>query len=147
MNVYKNILVAVDASSGAETAFNRAVAVALRNEASLMLAHVIESSVNIPREYSGGLRTQSIEKSEAWADQLLNDFKIRAIESGVKDVRTRIAMGNPKVEIIKGIAPFNSTDLIICGATGTNTLQRIFIGSVSEYISRNAVCDVLIVRE
>ncbi|MEL5941041.1 universal stress protein, partial [Tetragenococcus halophilus] len=37
-------------------------------------------------------------------------------------------------------------DLIILGATGLNAVERLFIGSVSEYVTRNASCDVLIVR-
>jgi nucleotide-binding universal stress UspA family protein len=146
MNVYQNILVAIDGSESSQVAFNRAVAIAKRNDASLMLAHVIESRLNAPKELGGGLRTQSIENSESWAEKLLNKYKIKAIEMGVREVRIKIAMGMPKVEIIKGIAPFNDTDLIICGAKGLNTIQRIFIGSVSAYITRYADCDVLIVR-
>jgi len=32
------------------------------------------------------------------------------------------------------------------GATGLNAVERLFIGSVSEYVIRNAPCDVLVVR-
>ena len=32
------------------------------------------------------------------------------------------------------------------GATGLNAVERLFIGSVSEYVIRHAPCDVLIVR-
>ena len=32
------------------------------------------------------------------------------------------------------------------GATGLNAVERLFIGSVSEYVIRNASCDVLVVR-
>ena len=32
------------------------------------------------------------------------------------------------------------------GATGLNAVERLFIGSVSEYVIRHAICDVLIVR-
>ena len=37
-------------------------------------------------------------------------------------------------------------DLIICGATGLNAVERFLIGSVSENIVRSAKCDVLVVR-
>ena len=40
----------------------------------------------------------------------------------------------------------NQIDLIMLGATGLNAVERLFIGSVSEYVIRNANCDVLIVR-
>jgi nucleotide-binding universal stress UspA family protein len=32
------------------------------------------------------------------------------------------------------------------GATGLNAVERLFIGSVSESVIRNATCDVLVVR-
>ncbi|HHQ0107144.1 TPA: universal stress protein, partial [Listeria monocytogenes] len=37
-------------------------------------------------------------------------------------------------------------DLIMCGATGLNAVERLLIGSVSEYIIRHSPCDVLVVR-
>ena len=37
-------------------------------------------------------------------------------------------------------------DLIICGATGLNAVERFLIGSVSENIVRSAKCDVLVIR-
>ncbi|KAB5915090.1 universal stress protein, partial [Bifidobacterium adolescentis] len=40
----------------------------------------------------------------------------------------------------------NHVDLIMLGATGLNAVERLFIGSVSEYVIRNATCDVLVVR-
>ncbi len=32
------------------------------------------------------------------------------------------------------------------GATGLNAVERLLIGSVTEYVTRNAQCDVLVVR-
>ncbi len=32
------------------------------------------------------------------------------------------------------------------GATGLNAVERLLIGSVTEYVTRTAVCDVLVVR-
>ncbi|MCP6726407.1 universal stress protein [Klebsiella pneumoniae] len=37
-------------------------------------------------------------------------------------------------------------DLIMIGATGLNAVERILIGSVTEYVTRMAICDVLVVR-
>lgn len=48
--------------------------------------------------------------------------------------------------IAKQIPQDKAVDLIILGATGLNAVERLFIGSVSEYVTRNALCDVLIVR-
>ncbi len=32
------------------------------------------------------------------------------------------------------------------GSTGLNALERLMVGSVATYVSRNAVCDVLVVK-
>ncbi len=32
------------------------------------------------------------------------------------------------------------------GATGLNAVERLLIGSVTEYVTRTATCDVLVVR-
>lgn len=43
MQAYKHILVAVDGSKQAELAFKKGIAVAKRNDAELVLAHVIDT--------------------------------------------------------------------------------------------------------
>ena len=37
-------------------------------------------------------------------------------------------------------------DLILCGQSGMNRMERLMMGSVSQYIIRFAPCDVLIIR-
>ena len=32
------------------------------------------------------------------------------------------------------------------GATGLNAVERILIGSVTEFVTRTAVCDVMVIR-
>lgn len=48
--------------------------------------------------------------------------------------------------IAKQLPQDHEVDLIMLGATGLNAVERLFIGSVSEYVIRNASCDVLVVR-
>ena len=48
--------------------------------------------------------------------------------------------------IAKELPESEKVDLIMLGATGLNAVERLFIGSVSEYVIRHAICDVLIVR-
>ena len=56
-----------------------------------------------------------------------------------------VEFGSPKVKIAKDVAPKYKADLIVCGATGLNAVERLLIGSVSENIVRHAKCDVLVV--
>ena len=61
-------------------------------------------------------------------------------------METVLEYGSPKVVISKQLTKDYGIDLIMMGATGLNAVERLFIGSVSEYVIRNASCDVLVVR-
>ena len=62
------------------------------------------------------------------------------------NVETRLEFGPPKLLIPKNLANELDVDLIMCGASGLNAVERFMIGSVSEAIVRHAPCDVLVVR-
>lgn len=141
---YNRILVAVDGSKEAERAFNKAIEVAKRNDAHLVITHVVDTRTFATVEAYD--RTIA-ERAENFAEELLNGYEKSAKEAGVSDVESIIEFGSPKVKIAKEIAPENDVDLIICGATGLNAVERFFMGSVSEHITRYAQCDVLIVRQ
>src|SRR5690606_18492910 len=66
--------------------------------------------------------------------------------AGVRSVNILVDYGSPKSMISRELAKKVNADLIICGATGLNTVERFLIGSVSEHIVRSAKCDVLVVR-
>lgn len=140
---YKKIMVAVDGSEEAELAFKKAVNVALRNQAELLLAHVIDTRVF---QTVGSFDTMMAEQATEMAKQSLKEYADLAKEDGVKQVDTVIEYGSPKSIIAKSIPAEKEVDLIMLGATGLNAVERLFIGSVSEYVIRNAPCDVLIVR-
>lgn len=140
---YKNILVAVDGSKEAEWAFKKAIEVAKRNDAKILLAHIIDTRTFATVEaYDRAIG----ERVNQFASQLMENYQQEAIAAGVKDVNYVIDYGSPKVQIPKDIAKKYEVDLIMCGATGLNAVERFFIGSVSEHITRYATCDVLIVR-
>ncbi|WNS74585.1 universal stress protein [Bacillus sp. DTU_2020_1000418_1_SI_GHA_SEK_038] len=140
---YKNILVAVDGSTEAEWAFKKAIEVAKRNDSQITLAHIIDTrTFSTVEAYD---RTIS-ERANMFAKELMEKYKSEAMESGVAKVEYVIDYGSPKVIIPKDMAKKQNVDLIICGATGMNAMERFLIGSVSENIVRYAKCDVLVVR-
>ena len=142
---YNRILVAVDGSDASELAFKKAIDIVHRNKAALYLVHVIDTrtiTTVAPEVYDQTLA----KRSENYANSLLNDYKSRAERKGIADITTYVEIGSPKIKIPKDIAKKFEVDLIICGATGMNTVERFLIGSVSESITRHASCDVLVVR-
>lgn len=140
---YSRIVNAVDGSKASEKAFNKAIEIAKRNNATLFLAHVVDTRTFATAEaYDKSLS----ERAEKYARDLLNEYVENAKEAGVEQVELVIKYGSPKVVIGKEIAPEHDADLIIVGATGLNAVERFLIGSVSESVSRYSKCDVLIIR-
>lgn len=140
---YKNIVVAVDGSKAAEKAFSNSLDIAKRNSARLILAHVVDSrNFSTAEAYDRSLS----ERAETYAKELLDDYVEQAEKAGLTDIVRCIEYGSPKVKIAKEIANNFGADLIICGATGMNAVERFLIGSVSESITRYASCDVLVTR-
>jgi nucleotide-binding universal stress UspA family protein len=140
---YKNILVAVDGSKEADWAFKKAVEIAKRNNSKLILAHIIDTRTFATIEaYDATIA----ERADRYAGELMEQYQKRAEAAGIADVTYEIDYGSPKLKIPKDLAKNHHADLIICGATGLNMVERFFIGSVSENITRYAPCDVLVVR-
>ena len=141
--VYKNILVGIDGSTEAESALNKAIEVAKKNDAHLTIAHVIDTTSFALAETYG---STVIESAKSYAQKLLEKYKVQAEANGVKQVDIVAEYGSPKVVMAKRLPKQLTTDLIICGAVGMNAIERFLIGSVSSYITRHASCDVLVVR-
>lgn len=141
---YRRILAPIDGSNEAELAFQKAVQVAKRNDAKLYIAHVIDTRA---LQTSEPLQ-QPIYHNELvdQAKRVLEDYARYAKEAGLLDVESLLEYGSPKVEISRELPKKLQADLIMLGATGLNAVERLFIGSVSEYVIRNAPCDVMIVR-
>ncbi|MDN3018231.1 universal stress protein [Paenibacillus sp. BSR1-1] len=140
---YQNILVAVDGSKEADWAFKKGIEIAKRNNAKLLLVHVIDTrSFALVEAYD----TVIGDRAEKLAKDMLENYQLQAMDAGLPEVQYEIDFGSPKVRIPRELARKHKVDLILCGATGMNVVERFFIGSVSEHITRYAPCDVLVVR-
>ena len=143
-NHYQDIVVAVDGSQQAELAFRKSIDVAKRNIGStLHIIHVIDTSVSTSFDM---LYENMVELVHKHGEVLLEGYKTQAKEAGVENVNTIMTKGVPKNVLTKKLSEIVKADLIICGATGLNAIEQIFIGSNTEAIVRHAKCDVLIVR-
>ena len=142
---YKHILVPVDGSEEAELAFKKAVAVAKRNgeETELRLLHVVDTRAfqNI-----SSFDSSMVEQVTETAKKTLDKYIDYAKDKGVKNVKYSIEYGAPKTIIARDVPKEMNANLIMIGATGLNAVERILIGSVTEYVTRMAICDVLVVR-
>ena len=140
---YSKILVPVDGSNEARLAFEKAIEVAKRNRAQVLIAHIIDTRVlQTPTGFEGNFN----EEIQRQTENLFQEYRQYAHEHDFNDIDFVLEYGSPKVYISKNIPKDYQIDLIMMGATGLNAVERLFIGSVSEYVIRNASCDVLVVR-
>ncbi|HFI0055966.1 TPA: universal stress protein [Streptococcus suis] len=140
---YQSILVAVDGSTNAEVALQKAIQVAKRNQAKLTIAHVIDTRALHNVVAFDASIYESLEKE---AETLLGNYKKWATDAGLTDIATIVEFGNPKTLLSTDIPQEAGADLMLLGATGLNTFERLLIGSSSEYIMRHTDIDILIVR-
>lgn len=142
---YKNILVPVDGSKEAEAALGKAIQVAIRNgeDANLHILHVIDTRAfqNVT-----DFKTTMVEQVAETAKKTLDAYLQQAKDAGVQNVDYTIEYGSPKDIIAHQASEKLNADLIMIGATGLNAIERLLIGSVTEYVTRTANVDTLIVR-
>ena len=140
---YKKILVGIDGSVESANAFDKAVAVAIRNDAELLLVNVIDLRAF---QSISTYDTMVADDTKRGADQLIADFADEARAAGVTRIKTIVEFGSPKVMMATTIPTEEQVDLVMIGATGLSYIERLFIGSVAQYIATHAKCDTLIIR-
>ncbi|WP_063515978.1 universal stress protein [Schleiferilactobacillus harbinensis] len=143
---YHNILVPLDGSAESERALNKAVAVAQLNHAHVDLLHVLDTKQFVG-SYGGMITEDTIyQLSEDAQNYLQNIADKLKEEDGFTDVAIHVRFGNPKTVIAEDFLEDHHNDLIMIGATGLNAVERLLVGSVTEYVNRHALCDVLVVK-
>lgn len=141
---YQHIQIAVDGSKEADMAFAKAVAVAIRNDATLEILHVIDTRAF---QNVSSFDSAMVEQVSEDAKVKMEEYYHKAVEAGVKEAHFQIEFGSPKSIIAHDFPKKHDIDLIMVGATGLNAVERLLIGSVTEYVTRAAETDVLVVRQ
>ena len=139
-NLCKKILVPIDGSDQAKKAFEEAVHFALTQNSELTILTVVADYL---RYDFGELNLRSKYQNSTAYEELLRQYQLFAQQAGVKEVSLKIKQGDPRKEILN-VAKEEKSDLIIMGSTGKGMIDRLLIGSVSEFIMNHSSCDVLI---
>jgi nucleotide-binding universal stress UspA family protein len=151
------ILVAVDESEPSRHALQQALRLIVREDTTFLIL-AVESPVAIPSSssYVPGVlgedvtaidmqeRSELIELEEKrtqtalqWAEQLCKEANVPCI--------TRLELGDPK-HVICDIAKQENPDLLVVGSHGYGVVDRVLLGSVSDYVVHHASCPTLVVR-
>jgi nucleotide-binding universal stress UspA family protein len=143
MTAPRSILVALDGSPSAESALGAALDIARLTGGSLTLMAVSP----LPVFYGGsfGPVGQAIEASLEYFRGVLEAAKKRAEGAGVPSVKTVLREGAVVDQLVAHIEE-SRPDLVVMGARGLSTSQRLLLGSISEGVLHHTSRSVLIVR-
>lgn len=140
---YECVLVPVDFSDSSLQALRYARALAPR--ATLHVFHAYDSPYD-GRLQSAGVTEEALKSYrhtlQLEAEAAMREFLARAPE--VKDVRSRVELGDPRV-ILCARAEELQSNLIVMGKQGRSWFSEFLLGSVSRRTIEHAACDVAIV--
>lgn len=138
---FKKILVPVDGSKHAMLAKRRALAIAERMDAEIILVHVLDT---IPAIIGGHAREELHADMKADAQKIFDKY-IPGLEEKHVKYKTKIVSGRP-FDAICTVADEEKCDLICIGARGLSDVEGMFLGSVSSAIISHCHIPVLVVR-
>jgi nucleotide-binding universal stress UspA family protein len=129
----RNLLLATDGKPHSSKAIEFAMEMAKLTSSKLFIMYVVS-----PKNES--------ERSEAIKEGMgrLQELKRLAGDRGL-DVTTLLEGGSPYQTIVS-TAERIKAGAIVVGTSGKSVLDRVLIGSVSEYVVRNSNCTVIVVK-
>jgi nucleotide-binding universal stress UspA family protein len=143
MKDFKKILVPIDGSAQAKQALKQAIYMAGLCQAEIGLLYVVDLNQQISafeQVSTGGYVPSEIKEKGC---QILAD----AMQDLPKKINAKsiVEIGVPP-KVIIDVCEQWEYNLIIMGSRGLGAIERIVMGSVSQYVLMHASCPVLIVR-
>jgi nucleotide-binding universal stress UspA family protein len=129
----KNLLLATDGKPHSAKAIKYAIELAKLTSSKLFIIYVVSPKNEAEKK---DLIREGLER--------LRVLKGQAAESNV-DATTLLEGGSP-YQTILSTAERIKAGAIIVGTSGKSALDRVLIGSVSEFVVRNSSCSVIVVK-
>lgn len=149
--MYKKILLATDGSEHAHNATKKAVEFQKIWDSEVVIIHSIKDN-RVPSEIYPNIETlyskySSIEEVYKEAgNRLLNKTK-RMFGENQSSVEIRLIENESPEDYIRRVVEQENFDLVILGSRGQHSkVKNVLLGTVSSKVSKNAPCDVLIVK-
>ena len=148
--MFENIMVAVDGTSTAQRGLQLAADLAVNQDATLHIVHVVDDAFVVPMEsgYMPANYAQSISRAARQAGRaLLASCEAFGRQHGVRLRTTLLSTRNHDIsgQLLREAAK-RKVDLIVLGTHGRRGLRRLLLGSDAEMVVREARVPVLLVR-
>ena len=139
MRPIRTILLATDLTAASREATDRAIDLAGRLDARLLIVNVLEK-----HRLSGGGSHERVDQARSERETLLVKVVRGARDAGAT-AEFLVWEGDPG-DSIAAAAEAEHADLVVVGTRGRSGAERMLLGSVSDHVVRNAECPVLVVR-
>jgi len=143
IQVFTNILVAIDGSKASDQAIERSIEEAKVWNAKLHAIYVVETGLfsSLPSDNTVEIMYRVLETE---GNSALEKAKKMAAKNGVNLI-THMKHGHAGTEIIS-LAQKENADLIISGSHGKSKTDTLLLGSVSTYIATHSPVTTMVVR-
>lgn len=144
-------MLATDGSDHANHAAKKAVEFQRIWNSEVVIIHSIKDN-RVPSELYPNIETlyskySSIEKVYQEAGKRLLSKTKRMFGENQSSVETRLIEDEPPGDYIRRVVEKENFDLVILGSRGQHSkVKNVLLGTVSSRVSKNAPCDVLIVK-
>jgi nucleotide-binding universal stress UspA family protein len=136
----RRILLATDLTTVSSGATDQAFELARDLGAELLIVSVID----VANTARSGQPVPRMDQRRAAREHAAQALVVRGRREGVS-VSFLVWEGEPGPAIVDAAAS-EQTDLIVVGSRGRNRMERMVLGSVSDHVTRNAPCPVLVVH-
>jgi nucleotide-binding universal stress UspA family protein len=145
MTKLQHILLPTDFSEAANAAKAYATVLAEAFGATLHVLHVVPDPLSGGWSVDAAYLPQMLERTEAHAHQQLEAL-LTPEERARLRVQLAVETGAP-VDAIVGYARRHGIDLMVMGTQGKGTVERMWVGSVTQGVLRRASCPVVSVQQ
>ncbi|MFA7563162.1 MAG: universal stress protein [Methanoculleus sp.] len=141
--MFRKILVAIDGSEPANRAFETALGEAGVWKAEVHAVYVVESGLfsSLPMDNTLEIIYSVLQKE---GNDILEGVRKKANAAGVSLV-THLRQGHAGTQIIS-LAEELGADLIVLGSYGKSGVDRLLLGSVTDYVVQNSPITTTVVR-
>ena len=138
--MYDSILLPTDGSEAAEAAYDHAVEIADRFDATLHVLYVADTTEYSTVTFEDDVVDSLEREGKHVVDDVVADAKARGVEA------VGVVMQGGAYETILSYAEENGVDMVVMGTHGRRGLDRVLVGSVTERVVRTADVPVVTVR-
>ncbi len=141
--MFRKILVAIDGSEPADRAFEMALGEAGIWKAEVHVVYVVESGLftSLPMDNTLEIIYSVLQKE---GEDILGKARKKADAAGVS-LTTHLQQGHAGSQIV-ALAEELGADLIVLGSYGKSGVDRLLLGSVTDYVVQNSPITTTVVR-